>query len=135
MARDARALADFDGDWTLHKTIEHADGTTAAFQGTATWHGDAQGAEYSEVGHLTVGRAPPVLAQRRYRWSKTLDVFFQDGRFFHKVPPQGGTTNHWCDPDQYNVSYDFTDWPAFDVVWQVSGARKEYKIFCRYTRP
>jgi hypothetical protein len=74
------------------------------------------------------------LAERRYLWSADLSVWFEDGRFFHNVPPHGGPTAHWCDPDQYDGQYDFADWPAFRVTWRVRGPRKDYRMETLYRR-
>ena len=51
---------------------------------------------------------------------------------FHRVPPLGGDSGHWCDPDQYDGSYDFSAWPAFTVTWSVRGPRKAYLMSSRY---
>jgi hypothetical protein len=74
------------------------------------------------------------LGERRYLWALDLSVLFEDGRFFHKVPPLGGATAHWCDPDQYDGMYDFSDWPEFAVTWHVRGPRKDYRMETQYRR-
>jgi len=76
----------------------------------------------------------PMTAVRRYIWQPDLTVWFDDGRFFHQVPGRGGQTQHWCDPDMYKVAYDFTHWPQFQVTWEVSGPRKDYRMVSQYTR-
>lgn len=134
MPTDPRVLADFAGSWRLRKTITQADGLTGEFQGTAIWRAEGPGAKYSESGSLKLGESAPLSARRRYRWNDTLEVFFEDGRLFHRVPPLGGAAGHWCDPDQYDVTYDFTAWPAFQVNWRVTGPRKDYCMTCQYTR-
>jgi hypothetical protein len=52
-----------------------------------------------------------MVAKRRYLWDEKLNIYFEDGRFLHQVPVLGGVAAHCCDPDQYDASYDFTDWP------------------------
>ncbi|MEM7631273.1 MAG: DUF6314 family protein [Pseudomonadota bacterium] len=129
-----RCLADFEGAWTLVREIVHADGTTGRFEGTARFAADANGLAYEEAGALHLGRAHPLHATQRYRWGHDLAVYFDDGRFFHHVPPAGGDTGHWCDPDQYDGHYDFSGWPAFTVSWRVTGPRKAYRMRSRYVR-
>ena len=75
-----------------------------------------------------------MQAERRYLWREDLTVWFEDGRFFHQVPAEGGETGHWCDPDQYDVTYHFNDWPDFQVVWRVKGPAKDYRMVSHYTR-
>ncbi|QJF51538.1 DUF6314 family protein [Roseobacter ponti] len=135
MTPDPRVLADFAGDWRLCKNVVQADGTRGRFEGTASWHPAGTGAEYTEAGRMTLGDAPPFHATRRYRWSQGLEVSFEDGRFFHQVPALGGATTHWCDPDRYDVVYDFSAWPEFNVSWRVKGPRKDYTLQCQYRRP
>jgi hypothetical protein len=77
---------------------------------------------------------PPMQAERSYFWDNSLRVFFDDGRFFHQVPSEGGPTTHWCDPDQYDLHYDFSCWPRFEVRWRVQGPRKDYTAITEYTR-
>ena len=132
MTTAARRLSDFLGSWDLDRRIVQSDGQTARFIGQASWVHQGDGALYSETGQLTLDGQPPMRAERRYRWGADLSVWFEDGRFFHHVPPQGGQTGHWCDPDQYEVAYGFDDWPRFHVTWQVRGPRKDYTMTSLY---
>jgi hypothetical protein len=75
-----------------------------------------------------------MLAERRYVWHPDLSVHFDDGRFFHKIPQEGGATDHWCDPDSYEGCYDFSKWPDFGVTWRVTGPRKSYRMHSLYKR-
>lgn len=129
-----RSLIDFMGHWTLTRSIAHADGTEGRFEGTAVWTPDGEGARYHETGHLILPQAR-FAAERRYTWDADLNVFFEDGRFFHAVPRVGGEAAHWCDPDQYDVSYDFSTWPRWSCRWQVLGPRKNYVMTSVYQRP
>ena len=126
-----RQLADFLGQWALSRRILPAQGAEAQFEGTAVWAADGA---YAEEGLLRVAGQPPMRAERRYRWDGALNVYFDDGRFFHQVPPEGGTAAHWCEPDQYDVRYDFGDWPRFEVRWRVVGPRKNYEMISHYCR-
>lgn len=127
-----RCLGDFEGTWRIERTIEHANAAAAQFDGQAKWHVTDGGADYVETGVLTIKDSAPMQAERRYRWAPDLSVFFDDGRFFHKVPAAGGQAVHWCDPDTYTVEYDFAPWPHFRVTWDVRGPRKSYRMVSLY---
>ena len=130
----ARVLTDFEGLWTLRREIVRQDGMRAHFIGTAEWRSEARGMLYSEAGQLTMPGTPVMRAERRYVWQDDLSVFFEDGRFFHRVPAGGGETEHWCDPDTYRGRYDFSAWPRFEVSWQVTGPQKAYHSHSLYER-
>jgi hypothetical protein len=134
MTDKARKLADFAGIWRLERQITHQNGPPAEFLGRAEWQPAPGGMQYFEQGKLSIAGHPPVQAERRYFWHDDLRVDFSDGRFFHQVPAMGGTARHWCDPDMYDVRYDFSGWPRFEVTWQVAGPAKEYTMVSRYTR-
>lgn len=129
-----RQLEDFEGRWHMARTITHAKGPPGRFTGVATWARAGGAMRYEEEGALKIGDHPPIQAERRYLWRDDLTVWFEDGRFFHQVPADGGDTAHWCDPDQYDGFYDFTDWPRFRVRWRVKGPSKEYDMVTEYTR-
>ncbi|MFL4471634.1 DUF6314 family protein [Tateyamaria armeniaca] len=129
-----RSLSDFLGDWEITRQIIPASGPPASFAGQATWRAVQGGAEYSESGILRLEGAAPMTAERRYLWGDDLSVRFEDGRDFHVVPAAGGQATHFCDPDTYLVTYDFADWPAFTVRYDVRGPRKAYAMISHYTR-
>ncbi|WP_299733173.1 DUF6314 family protein [uncultured Tateyamaria sp.] len=129
-----RVLADFLGRWEIAREIVPASGPRASFSGHAEWSAAPGGAEYFETGVLHLDGAPPMTAERRYHWAEDLSVRFGDGRDFHQVPPAGGQASHFCDPDTYLVTYDFSDWPAFTVRYDVSGPRKDYVMISRFRR-
>lgn len=131
---DPRHLRDFEGCWSLERRITPQHGPAAIFAGTAVWSPATDGFEYLEQGVMQLEGQAAMQAERRYFWSDDLSVFFEDGRFFHTVPAQGGKTEHWCDPDMYKGRYDFTRWPQFEVTWQVTGPRKSYLSQTLYTR-
>lgn len=125
-------LSDFEGIWQVRRRIVHADGSTAEFAGIARWSPRQGGLQYTESGELVIAGQRPVKAEQRYFWGAGLDVYFDDGRYFHTVPSKGGEAAHWCPPDQYNVDYDFLNWPEFTVTWRVAGPRKDYVIVSEY---
>ena len=129
-----RALHDFLGGWALTRRIVHDDGTVAAFEGVATWQDAGDGTAWQvERGMLTLPGQGSFTAERRYLW-RGLDVFFEDGRFFHTVPPGGGSARHRCDPDAYAVAYEFGTWPDWHATWRVDGPRKAYAMISTYRR-
>jgi hypothetical protein len=134
LSRAERQLQEFVGAWRLERTIAQADLPPGRFEGTALWSPHPEGLAYLEDGTLWIEGQPPMIATRRYLWKPDLSVWFEDGRYFHTVPPAGGDTAHWCDPDDYRVEYDFTRWPAFEVHWRVQGPRKSYEMRSQYTR-
>lgn len=129
-----RVLADFVGAWEIERTITPLSGPVARFEGTAHWAPSADGMKYTEKGTLCMDGASPMQAERTYAWLPDLSVYFEDGRFFHKVPARGGRTQHFCDPDIYIGTYDFGAWPRFTVTWDVRGPRKDYQMTSAFTR-
>lgn len=129
-----RQLADFEGIWSMERRITHGDGTQARLIGQARWTRAADALDLCESGMLEVEGQPALEAERRYRWAPGMRVYFSDGRFFHAVPPEGGTVSHWCDPDTYEGIYDFSVWPSFEVSWMVSGPSKDYHMHTIYRR-
>jgi hypothetical protein len=70
-------------------------------------------------------------AQREYvlRPSKrpdTLEVFFPDGRPFHRMSFASidDSELHWCDPDTYRVKYSLVSRDEYRYSWDVSGPAK-----------
>lgn len=130
----ARCLADFFGTWRIRRDICPVEGPQARFEGKAEWSKVPDGAVYVEKGQLHMPGQGTFEAERRYHWHEDLRVFFDDGRFFHAVPAQGGESAHWCDPDQYDATYQFSDWPEWSCRWRVKGPRKDYEMLSRYCR-
>lgn len=128
----ARVLADFEGRWRIERRITQHDGPPARFDGQAVWSPEGDALRYMERGELRIEGQRAMQAERRYLWRADLSVWFEDGRFFHRVPPGGGDAAHWCAPDAYDVSYDFALWPRFRVVWRVRGPRKDYTMTSTY---
>lgn len=130
-----RRLQDFLGHWLVSREIVHDDGMRGQFEGMAEWQADGADALYVETGRLSLGAQGSFAAERRYFWTADLTVLFEDGRLFHAVPPGGGDTAHWCPPDQYDGTYDFSGWPHWQVTWRVNGPRKSYVSTTHYSPP
>ena len=129
-----RVLNDFEGTWRLAKQIDVAGQPPARFEGKAVWSAVEEGLAYRETGKLWIADGAPLEAERGYLWRPGLEVFFDDGRFFHTVPPSGGRAHHHCAPDDYIVDYAFENWPNFTARWTVTGPRKDYVMIARYSR-
>lgn len=130
----ARRLEDFEGAWRFSRRIKHADGQEVLVTGSAVWTPSGEGLACEETGEMLLPGAALMQVKRVYLWMEGLRVHFEDGRFFHEVPPEGGETTHWCDPDRYDGTYDFGPWPDFIVSWDVRGPHKDYRMVTTYTR-
>jgi hypothetical protein len=132
-------LLSFAGVWQLERVIEDVRAArTGRLTGEARFEPDADGLAYAEEGTLVFPGAAPVRASRRYLWrdggAGTIDVWFEDGRFFHRFDAEdpAPAATHDCPPDLYRVRYDFRDWPRWQAEWRVTGPRKDYGIFTRF---
>jgi len=135
------SLQDFKGRWHLSRRINDSTaGGTGLFEGIATLRPDGQGMIYEEAGELRLEGVSGMKATRRYLWregeSGLVEVFFDDGRDFHRFDPEGGVVSAWhdCPPDLYEVSYNFTRWPEWQATWRVKGPRKDYTMITDYRR-
>ena len=129
---------DFLGQWQVSRVIEDAlTYKTATFSGRAEISDQGDCWLYAEAGHLQMQGAKPMVAERRYLWRAqecSVDIFFEDGRFFHRLELQAtAQAAHWCDPDQYDVAYDFSDWPRWRSTWSVVGPKKKYVLKTQYS--
>ncbi|WP_407496557.1 DUF6314 family protein [Pseudooceanicola sp. MF1-13] len=130
-------LSDFAGRWIITRKVINAVGPDARFDGVAEFAGGEGGLILTERGEMRMQGATPMVASRVYHWRESpdgIDVFFDDGRFFHHI--SGGEqpeAHHDCAPDVYDVAYDFSHWPTWSAVWQVTGPRKDYRMESRYT--
>ncbi|MGB7317464.1 MAG: DUF6314 family protein [Planktotalea sp.] len=132
-----RAPADFLGRWRIERTIEDSlAGSASRFVGDAVIaRGDVDWT-YRETGTLTLASAAQLRAERTYYWQPKengFEVYFADRRFFHSFAlDDNAEAKHWCDPDQYDVAYDFARWPEWSSTWDVTGPRKRYVMLTRY---
>lgn len=125
-------LADFEGRWRITRRIEdHWMGTTGLFEGLARFTPDGQGLGYHEVGELKLPQEVPLAASRRFLWRRDADgieVLYEDGTLFHRIAGNTRVVQAWhaCGQDDYEVSYNFTHWPDWRMIWRVRGPRKDY---------
>lgn len=134
-----RGLPDFEGTWRVTRTIDDRLGPPGRFEGVAHFTPNAEGLHYSETGQLTLGDGPSFSATRTYLWradGSLIEVLFPDHRPFHRFDPNAGGAGerHYCDPDIYDVIYDFSEWPHWTTTWEVTGPRKGYSMCTRFTR-
>lgn len=133
-------FTDFQGEWRIEREIVEAGGATHRLTGTAQFSPDPEGLLYREDGVLVTDTGASFAASRVYHWREVsggrVQVLFEDGRDFHTFDLTNSCPEdqHWCDPDQYRVSYDFSAWPNWQSVWTVSGPRKDYRMVTRYQR-
>ena len=134
-------LGDFLGLWRFQREILDPSGdlsATAIGQAEITLQADGS-ARYDERGTLSLPGQSPMTATRRYVWRARpgeIDVRFDDDRPFHTIAlgTNSPSAQHWCDPDQYEVAYDFSTWPEWSSHWRVKGPRKDYAMLTRYSR-
>lgn len=140
-ARRRVDLKDFEGRWRIDRTIaDHLLCRTGRFEGEARFAPSGAGLLYDEYGVLQFPGEAPLQAERRYLWRPApsgIDVLFEDGRPFHTIElaAQRPAATHFCDPDTYEVQYDFVAWPRWEALWRVSGPRKDYEMRSTYVRP
>lgn len=131
-------LADFIGEWRIRRRIEdRLSGQQGRFEGQAWFRPDGAVLRYREEGRLFLASAPPMTAVRDYVWHDStgrIAVDYGDGRPFHDFDPAAPAARHFCDPDDYRVSYDFSRWPDWQAEWTVSGPRKDYTMLSRFAR-
>lgn len=92
--------------------------------------------EYRESVKIKIASGQVFSGSRVYLWHPREDgfeVMFEDGRPFHRISFVAPDARHWCDPDQYDVRYDFADWPIWSSRWVVKGPRKDYAMTTRYS--
>lgn len=133
-----RSLSDFEGSWSLSRTIHDTRaGQVVQAEGYAVLHRAEDGLIYDEEVTLRVPGQAEMTGTRRYLWQDAGDriaVHFEDGRYFHalKLGQSQSRDHHDCPPDSYDAVYDFSAWPNWSVHWTVSGPRKAYEMKTEY---
>ncbi len=126
------------GNWTVDRTLlDRATGSRGTFTGVVRFTDtDDGGLRFREEGtvHWTPAGAAPFTgpASREYLLKPsatpdTMDMFFPDGRPFHRVGfgAQHNRDTHWCDPDTYRVGYTRVGPDEFHYRWDVTGPAKD----------
>ena len=142
MARHGLKLKDFEGAWRLDRQIDdRRSGNGGTLTGEAQFVPMPDGRlNYVETGQLDFGTGNAMDAQQSFIWQGgdkgEIAVTFSDGRPFHVIEPDRmmPDASHLCHPDFYHVTYDFSVWPAWSVIWRVVGPAKDYRLISRYRR-
>ena len=130
------------GQWTVQREpLDRSEGTRGTFSGVVRFvPKDDGGLAFREEGTM---RWPSFTgpASREYLLRTTgspdaLDVFFPDGRPFHRMSfaPESNLDNHWCDPDTYRVTYAYEGGDRFSYTWDVRGPRKDLLLTSHLVR-
>ena len=131
------------GSWSVHRTLlDRSTGTSGTFTGVVRftahddgglWWREEGTARWESLGGAS-GRGTPFAgpASREYLLQPAdtpdvLDVYFPDGRPFHRMGFAGQATQdvHWCDPDTYRVTYRFVGPDECGYRWDVTGPAKD----------
>ena len=126
------------GSWSVDRTLlDRSTGTSGTFTGVVRFTADDDGGlwwrEEGTVRWAPLGGVPftgPASREYLLRPADTpdvLDVYFPDGRPFHRMGFAGQTNHasHWCDPDMYRVTYRFLGPDECGYRWDVTGPAKD----------
>lgn len=138
-------MSRFEGVWDLKRHIYDLDSEwLGKFEGQAKFSRTRGGLHYREEGKLQFGGLTAMTATRDYDWefpdtgaaAGLVRIRFEDGRHFHDFDPEAARpkASHYCDPDEYDVTYDFRKWPDWRAEWRVEGPKKDYRMVSMYTR-
>lgn len=124
-------------DWHVQKRIVEV-GATHHFDGQLNFVPRGNGYMACETGQIRLATGAILQSQQTYLWNRHengVAIKFSDGRAFHimdlrETIPQA---DHWCEPDMYQVRYDFTNWPNWQCHWHVKGPRKAYEMTVMFT--
>ena len=138
------------GTWSVERTLlDRATGSRGTFTGvvrftplaggTTNRLNDDGGLHFHEEGTIVwtsyTGKPFTGPASRDYLLRPTgtvdtLDMFFPDGRPFHRMGfgQQSSDDEHWCDPDTYRVTYTLVGPAEFRYRWDVTGPTKDQLI-------
>lgn len=130
------------GVWSVDRDLlDRALGTRGTFSGVVRFLSTPDGGlALREEGTVHwPSFAGPAFREYLLRASArpdALDVFFPDGRLFHRMSfsADANLDRHWCDPDTYRVTYVFVDAHTFSYSWDITGPRKDLLLSSRLTR-
>ncbi|MFB9652958.1 DUF6314 family protein [Pseudarthrobacter oxydans] len=130
------------GQWTVQRDLlDRADGTRGTFSGVVHFiPTDDGGLAFREEGTMRwpsfTGPASREYLLRPAGSTDALDVFFPDGRPFHRMSftPESNLDRHWCDPDTYRVAYVYGGLDRFSYTWDVQGPRKDLLLTSHLVR-
>jgi len=134
-------FAALEGEWRLERQGSGGED----FAGTAVFR--AAGADsllLVEEGELRLPAGAPLKARREWLWRLSgeaqLEILFHPGgRTYHLIPLHphaggwAGEAVHPCGDDFYRAQYRFGA-DSFQIVHDVSGPAKDYRLTGRYDR-
>ena len=128
--------------WQLERDLlDRSDGTRGTFSGVVLFTPtDDGGLALREEGTMRwpsfTGPATREYVLRPTARPDALDVYFPDGRPFHRMSftTDAGNDSHWCDPDTYRVTYTYLARHRFSYSWDVAGPRKDLLLVSRLER-
>jgi hypothetical protein len=144
-APDFDIRAYLQGSWSVERTLlDRSTGTLGTFTGVVRFtpdsgQDDGGALRFREEGTVTwttpsgtpfTSRATREYLLRPSGALGTMDMFFPDGRPFHRMG-FGTDTNHaehWCDPDNYRVAYTLVGPDEFRYRWDVTGPAKDQRL-------
>ena len=121
------------GSWSVERTLlDRTSGTNGTFTGVVRYSLNPDGGlDYREDGTMQwpthSGPAFREYVLKPGATADSMDVFFPDGRPFHSMSfsERGNQDKHWCDPDDYHVSYVYQGPDSFSFTWDVHGPAKD----------
>lgn len=127
--------------WIERDLLDRSDGTRGTFSGVVLFTPtDDDGLALREEGTMRwpsfTGPASREYVLKPAPRPDALDVFFPDGRPFHRMSftPDASLDTHWCDPDTYRVSYTRQGPDHFSYSWDVTGPRKDLLLVSHLVR-
>lgn len=130
----------FTGMWQLTRELrDERANVTARFAGRLDVGADDHGLWLEEQGQWQGAPWGDLPARRVDFWrgQDSVQVLFEDGRFFHDLTPvmQGAEdVEHLCGDDLYQGSYRFDLPNRWQVTWRVRGPRKHYDTVTVFSR-
>jgi len=152
----------FLGEWRVSKTLEYSTGgITGTFAGNAEFiclPGAPDTLSFSEIGTFIADadeRAFETRSRLLYDFSappavkvsfdscdltdeqRTAEAVHAGARYFHSIDTSSEAlcfSEHPCGPDVYRGSIDIYDRDEFELVWCVTGPRKNGKIVSSFRK-
>ncbi|WP_285249095.1 DUF6314 family protein [Pseudarthrobacter sp. efr-133-R2A-89] len=139
---DGPAAPERPGRWRVERDLlDRSDGTRGTFAGVVLYTAmDGDGLALREEGTMRwpafTGPASREYVLKASPRPDALDVFFPDGRPFHRMSftPDASQDAHWCDPDTYRVTYTCQSPDRFSYSWDVIGPRKDLLLVSHLER-
>jgi Family of unknown function (DUF6314) len=130
------------GEWRVERTLwDRASDTCGTFTGVVRYSETPDGGLFLREDGTMVWPSHTGPAFREYvlRPSdipEAMDVYFPDGRPFHRMSFDAldNEDRHWCDPDDYKVNYSWDGPDEFSYAWDVRGPAKDLLLESRLRR-